>query len=92
MAIEREKILIVDDAEIDRLTLHRILQDTYDVVETDNAAEALHILNMQTLQDMFAAVVLDLVMPQIDGFEFLKQYRFMEAYRRVPVIVATTRG
>ncbi len=90
MAIEREKILIVDDAEIDRLTLHRILQDTYDVVETDNAAEALHILNMQTLQDMFAAVVLDLVMPQIDGFEFLKQYRFMEAYRRVPVIVATT--
>lgn len=88
----KNKVLIVDDAAIDRITLRKILEDTYDIIEAENGQQALDILNAQTVQDEIAAVLLDLVMPEFDGFQFMEEYKKVETYRRIPVIIASVEG
>lgn len=88
----KNKVLIVDDAEIDRITLTKILDDTYEIVEAENGQQALDILAKQTETDTIAAVLLDLVMPQLSGYQFMQEYQKTETYRRIPVIVATVEG
>ena len=88
----RNKILIVDDAAVDRIALRKILGDTYEVVEAENGRQALDILGEQTMQNPIGVVLLDLVMPDVSGFEFMREYQKVETYRRIPVIIATVEG
>lgn len=88
----KDKVLIVDDAEIDRITLRKILDDDYEIVEAKNGQQALDILDAQTQKDTIAAVLLDLVMPELSGYQFMQEYQKIETYRRIPVIVATVEG
>ena len=88
----KNKILIVDDAVIDRIALRKILGDIYEIVEAENGRQALEILGAQTEQDQVSAVLLDLVMPDISGYEFMREYQKVETYRRIPVIIATVDG
>lgn len=88
----KNKVLIVDDAEIDRIALRKILDDDYEIVEAKNGQQALDILNAQTERDTIAAVLLDLVMPELSGYQFMQEYQKIETYRRIPVIVATVEG
>lgn len=88
----KNKVLIVDDAEIDRIALRKILDDDYEIVEAENGQQALDILNAQTEQETIAAVLLDLVMPKLSGYQFMQEYQKIETYRRIPVIVATVEG
>lgn len=90
--IAKDKVLVVDDAEIDRITLRKILNDDYEIVEAENGRQALDILDKQTEKETIAAVLLDLVMPGLSGYEFMQEYQKIETYRRVPVIVATVEG
>ena len=65
--MEKQKILIVDDSEMNRDLLIDILEDQYDIVEAENGAEAVAILLQQRTD--FSLLLLDIMMPQMDGFE-----------------------
>ncbi|WP_321007654.1 response regulator, partial [Hungatella effluvii] len=67
--MEKQKILIVDDSEMNRDLLIDILEDQYDIVEAENGAEAVAILLQQRTD--FSLLLLDIMMPQMDGFEVL---------------------
>ena len=61
-----QKILIVEDAQINRELLREILQDEYKVELAKDGEEALE--KLQQCQTQMAAVLLDLQMPRMDGF------------------------
>ena len=65
--MEKQKILIVDDSEMNRDLLIDILEDQYDIVEAENGAEAVAILLQQRTD--FSLLLLDIMMPEMDGFE-----------------------
>lgn len=69
----RKKILIVDDSEIDRMTLKNILSSKFKVVAMDNGYAALQYLYMK--RDQIACVMLDVDMPILNGFEVLRLMR-----------------
>ncbi|WP_162914831.1 response regulator [Desertibaculum subflavum] len=81
-------ILIVDDDEIGRHRLKVALEDVgWRTAEADNGQVAIARLE-EALPD---AVLLDLMMPQMDGFEFLEAVRGRAEWRDLPVIVITAR-
>ncbi len=63
-------ILIVDDNEINRGILGEIFKDKYAILEAGNGVEAMQIMDKQT--DKLAAVLLDIVMPEMDGYQVLE--------------------
>ena len=81
-------ILIVDDEYIEREMLGAMLNDAYDVIYAENGMLALDIIkrDKQTL----SLVILDLHMPELDGYTLLKLMRSDSEMRRIPVIVLTS--
>ena len=67
--MEKQKILIVDDSEMNRSFLADILEEQYDVVEAENGVEAISLLSRQRAD--FSLLLLDIMMPEMDGFEVL---------------------
>lgn len=67
----RDKILIVDDVEINREILFEILKDEYEIIMAENGKEALDVLDKNN--EEIAVMLLDLVMPVMDGFEVLEE-------------------
>ena len=67
--MEKQKILIVDDSEMNRSLLADILEEQYDVVEAENGVEAITLLSRQRAD--FSLLLLDIMMPEMDGFEVL---------------------
>lgn len=83
----KRKVLVVDDNELNRDLLHKILQDEYDVLEADNGKKAIDI--MKQISEELSAVLLDIVMPELNGYEVLEQMRSCDLTSNIPVIVAT---
>ena len=67
--MEKQKILIVDDSEMNRALLLDILEEQYDVVEAVNGVEAISLLSRQRAD--YSLLLLDIMMPEMDGFEVL---------------------
>ena len=65
----RNKILIVDDVDINREILRSILEDEYTILEAENGNQAVQIMEENPGIDL---MLLDINMPQMDGFEVLK--------------------
>ena len=65
----KQKILIVDDSEINRAMLKEILGEGYEYLEAENGLRAIEILRRRT---DIALVLLDLIMPEMDGFDVLR--------------------
>lgn len=85
---EAGDVLVVEDDEPTRGLLRRTLEgDGWRVVEADNGQAGLD--RLDTMEPDL--VLLDLMMPKMDGFEFLRQFRERDAYRGVPVIVVTAK-
>ena len=86
MAQERKQLLIVDDTEIDRIILKSILSADFEVAEADNGNAAFECI--MTLADELDAILLDIAMPHIDGFDVL---RFMKdkGVTNIPVFLVT---
>ena len=82
------KILIVDDIEINRDMLEMILGDTYDILQAEDGNQALEIVDQY--RETIVAILLDLIMPVMDGFEFMDEFRLHKEYDNIPVIVATS--
>lgn len=83
----KSQILIVDDSKLNRASLSDILKDGYEILEAENGKEALEILESHV--ETIAVIILDLVMPVMDGFGFLEKFGENEAYKYIPVIVTT---
>jgi adenylate cyclase len=81
-------ILVVDDDEISRGGLKNALQQAgWQVAEADNGQIALTRLD----EARPSAILLDLMMPEMDGFEFLDEVRRHDEWRDIPIIVITAR-
>lgn len=85
---EKQKILIVDDVEINREILNSILEDKYDVYQAINGREAIDIISSG--QHIFSLVLLDLIMPDIDGFGVLEYLNENKLIDELPVVVITS--
>lgn len=86
--IQRPKlVLIVDDQEINRDSLEIILEDDYEIITAENGREALD--QMKAHANDLSVVLLDLIMPVMNGFEALEQIKKDEDIRHIPVIVLT---
>ncbi len=83
----RRGILIVEDNEINREMLRLILTDRYRVIEAVDGADGIEKLK-QHFRDL-SLILLDVQMPHMDGYEFLRRSREDELLSSVPVIVTT---
>ena len=81
----KNKILIVDDAELNRELLSEILSDEYDILEAENGKFALDIIRKE--KDDISAILLDLVMPVMDGFEVMEVLHEEKIMDKIPVLV-----
>lgn len=82
----KKKILIVDDQEVNRVLLKELLRDDFEIIEAENGVQALEILNEST---DITAVLLDLIMPVLDGMGVLAQLNRMGIISRLPVFIIT---
>ena len=83
------RLLVVDDNEMNRDMLSRRLQRKgHEVVTADDGAAALELIERET----FDVVLLDIMMPGIDGFEVLERLRAKHSATELPVIMATAKG
>jgi len=80
-------VLVVDDYEINRDALGAILEEEYEVIYAENGREAMEKINLH-LNDL-SVVLLDLMMPVMDGFQVLETVREDEQLRQLPIIVLT---
>ena len=87
--IKREQlILVVDDQEINRDVLGIILEDYYDIIYAVNGREALELI--EKYKDRLSVILLDLIMPEVDGFAVLDRVCNDDELKRIPIIVLTS--
>ena len=85
MASERKRVLIVDDdPEIQLLVEHLLKRLGLETVVAGSATEAARILRDTTLPDL---MILDMMLPEVSGVEFLRQMRMKDMFQTLPVLV-----
>lgn len=84
----RKSLLIVDDMEINRAILSELFAQDFSVIEAENGKQALDILDEKG--EDIAIVLLDVVMPVLDGYGVLEGMRVRNLLGHVPVIIITS--
>lgn len=84
---KKETLLIVDDSKFQRVVIRQSLGEHFNFAEAVSGEECLKIMEKES--DAIDLVLLDLVMPGIDGFEVLRRRQDMEGFKDTPVIVLT---
>lgn len=82
--LERQTILIVDDSEMNRMMLTEILGAHYQYIEAENGRQAIHLLQKNLMVDL---ILLDIHMPEMDGFQVLEQLNRAQWMDEIPVIM-----
>ena len=82
---KRQKILVVDDSEMNRAILAEMLEEEYDILEAEDGTQAVEILQEQSAD--IDVVLLDIVMPRMDGFGVLAAMNENRWIEQVPVIM-----
>ena len=84
--------MIIDDSAIDRFIINKIVNEqkfTNEIVAFEFAIDALHYLKSQT--ETPELIFLDLMMPDMDGFQFLKEYgKLPEDIRKKNIVIITS--
>ena len=80
-------VLVVDDQEINRDSLGIILEDDYEILYAENGKEAVE--QMRAHANELSLVLLDLMMPVMNGFEVMEIVREDEQLKHIPIIVLT---
>lgn len=80
-----QQILIVDDSDMNRAMLREILKDNYSILEAGNGAECLSCV--EHLGSSLSLILLDLNMPEMDGFEVLAELSRLGYMDDIPVII-----
>ncbi len=86
--MRKYKILIVDDSEMNRSILADMLEDQYDILEAENGARALELI--ESCQQDLSLVLLDIVMPETDGFGVLEEMKRKGYISDIPVIMISS--
>ena len=84
---KKQKILIVDDSKLNRDILKEILGETYNYLEAENGNQAVQIMGENPGIDL---MLLDINMPQMNGFEVLKWMRLSQCIDETPVIMISS--
>jgi len=82
---EKKTILMVDDVELNHATARSVLEDSYELYEATSGEEALRMLK-KINPDL---ILLDVIMPEMNGMEVLKKLKSIPAYKDIPVIFLT---
>lgn len=82
---QHNRILIVDDTQMNRAMLKDMLEADYGILEAADGEEALSVLNRRNEQ--ISLVLLDIMMPKMDGFEVLAMMNKNNWIQRIPVII-----
>lgn len=86
--VRGQKILIVDDSEFNRVILREMLQDDYLILEAENGIRALEMIEAN--RSDLALILLDLVMPELDGIGVLEELNRNNLIDEIPVIMITS--
>ena len=84
----KPRILIVDASEFNRAILKEIIEETYEIIEADGGNEALHKIDEYGMK--ISLVLLDIIMPEKDGFEVLKYMEEERLISDIPVIIISS--
>lgn len=84
---KQDTILVVDDIELNRIILSEIFSDKYKIIEAENGREAIEKVN-ENYQSI-AIILLDVIMPEMDGFAVLNFLSEANMMQRIPVIFVT---
>ena len=83
-----KKILVADDSKIISNIVDRAFRDEFEVVVAYNGKEAIDIIN-NNIDDSIVGVLLDLNMPEVDGFAVLDYFKENNLFKRIPVCIIT---
>lgn len=81
----RNVILIVDDMDLNRELLREILSPDYEILEAEGGVQALELIKKH--KDRLIAILLDLIMPGMDGFQVLEALGGMKLIGKIPILV-----
>ena len=85
-----KKVLLVDDDMRNVFALSKILREKgFDVLKAENGKLALEILDKES---DIALILLDIMMPVMDGYETIKKIRLLRKYKRIPIIAQTAKA
>ena len=85
---KKEKLLIVDDSRFQRVVFREMLAEKFEILEAVDGKECLEIIKKNG--NNIDIVLLDLVMPNMDGFEVLRKRQTIKEFESIPVIALTT--
>ena len=81
----KQKILIVDDSEMNRAILIDMLEEDFDIIEAENGVKAIEIIRKSNISP--DVMLLDIIMPEMDGFEVLSKMNKYGIINEIPVIM-----
>lgn len=84
-----KSILVVDDSDIIRNFIGKIFKDEFDVFVANDGKQAIEILEDPEKSSNIKAVLLDLNMPNVNGFEVLDYYREKDLFKKFPISIIT---
>lgn len=87
-SMETKRILVVDDVELNRAILAELFHESYEVLEAENGRQALEILERD--HESILIVLLDVIMPVMDGFEMLERMVGRPWHEEIPVVLITS--
>lgn len=88
--VPNKRMLVIDDMEMNRDIMSKIFQFDFEIIEAENGLIAMDILHKQ--KTAIDIVILDLVMPEKDGYAVLKEMREDPVLKNIPVIVVSASG
>ena len=86
--ITKQKILIADDSEMNRELLTAILEEEYDIIQAKDGVQAVDCL--QKHAEEISLLLLDIVMPKMDGFEVLSYMNKEHWIEAIPVVIISS--
>ncbi len=87
--IHDKAILVVDDSNLIRNFILKIFDDSFEVISATDGREAIDILSDDAKRQNINAVLLDLNMPNVDGFEVLNYYKTNDLFKSIPISIIT---
>ena len=86
--IKDKAILVVDDSTLVRNLIQKVFNDEFEVILASDGKEALDFIETNNT-DNFLGVLLDLNMPNVDGFEVLEYFKINNLFTKIPVAIVT---
>lgn len=86
--VKEQTIIVVDDSNITRNLIERVYKEQYKILMASNGREAIDIVD--TMPDgVIVAILLDLNMPDLDGFAVLDHFKEKDLFNKIPVSIIT---